>query len=51
MRQGWAQVWGRLLTPGGLLVTQLFPLEPPGREGPPWPLQPEIYDELLPPQG
>eukprot|EP00884_Botryococcus_braunii_P018800 jgi/Botrbrau1/5603/Bobra.97_2s0026.2 len=51
MRRDWAKVWGSLIKPSGQLIAQLFPLEAPGREGPPWPLQPELYDDLLIPEG
>ena len=51
VRKQWAQTWARWLQPGGQLVTLMFPVEPEGREGPPWPVPLELYQELLPPQG
>ena len=67
MRAGWAPAWARLLKPGGELITLMFPLPPaPGtaadtagggkggetkEEGPPWPLTPQLYRELLLPNG
>ena len=50
-REQWAETWGRWLKPGGELVTLMFPVEPEGREGPPWPVPLQLYDQLLPPQG
>ncbi len=39
-RAGWSQTMNRLVNPGGLLATLLFPFEDPisGRQGPPWPI-------------
>lgn len=60
MRAGWAPAWARLLKPGGELITLMFPLPPApgtaadtggGEEGPPWPLTPQLYRELLLPNG
>ena len=51
VRQQWAATWARWLQPGGQLVTLMFPVEPEGREGPPWPVPLELYQNLLPPQG
>ena len=67
MRAGWAPAWARLLKPGGELITLMFPLPlAPGtaadtagggeggetkEEGPPWPLTPQLYRELLLPNG
>lgn len=51
VRKQWAETWAKWLQPGGQLVTLMFPVEPEGREGPPWPVPLELYQELLPPQG
>ncbi|KAF8055990.1 rhbg [Scenedesmus sp. PABB004] len=53
MRPAWAAGWARLLAPGGLLVTVVYPVDAsldPGT-GPPWPLTPDLYRDLLPPAG
>ena len=51
MRDEWAQAWHRNLAPGGLLITMMFPLEPQGREGPPWPVSRVAYKNALEPLG
>lgn len=53
MRKDWAAGWGRHLSVGGELVTLIYPVDP-SREavaGPPWPVTPEIYKDLLTPAG
>lgn len=47
MRADWAASWARLLKSGGLLKTLIFPVDPERQTGPPWPVTPEIYEELL----
>ena len=53
MRARWAPAWARLIRPGGELVTLMFPLPPADGgaampdTGPPWPLTPELYRDLL----
>ena len=53
MRARWAPAWARLIRPGGELVTLMFPLPPADggaampEPGPPWPLTPELYRDLL----
>ena len=55
MRARWAPAWARLLRPGGELVTLMFPLPPAAGDGgaaapeagPPWPLTPQLYRDLL----
>jgi hypothetical protein len=49
--QGWAAAWARLIAPGGELVTLIYPVDAslPVGEGPPWPVTPELYKQLLPP--
>ncbi len=51
MRKKWAQTWSSWLQPGGELVTLMFPVESQGREGPPWPVPVELYDDTLKPEG
>lgn len=51
MRVDWAQTWSRLLAPGGQLLTMVYPVDPSLGEGPPWPVTPELYKQLLPPAG
>lgn len=51
MRQKWAETWFKWLTLGGELVTLMFPVEPEGREGPPWPVPTQLYDDMLKPAG
>jgi hypothetical protein len=53
MRAGWAAAWARHLKPGGLLITLQYPIDAsmdPGA-GPPWPLTPQLYNDLLLPAG
>lgn len=47
MRKKWARAWSSWLQPGGELVTLMFPVESEGREGPPWPVPVELYDDTL----
>lgn len=47
MRKKWAQAWSSWLQPGGEVVTLMFPVESEGREGPPWPVPVELYDDTL----
>ncbi len=48
MRADWGGSWHRILRPGGLLVTLIFPVDADvDREGPPWPVSPELYKTLL----
>lgn len=52
MRADWANAWARHLKPGGLLVALMFPvegMEDRDRQGPPWPVWPELYKEYLVP--
>lgn len=51
MRKKWAQTWSSWLQPGGELVTMMFPVESQEREGPPWPVPVELYDDTLKPEG
>ncbi|KAL0054204.1 hypothetical protein WJX82_005368 [Trebouxia sp. C0006] len=51
MRKKWAQAWSSWLQPGGELITLMFPVESEGREGPPWPVPVELYDNTLKPEG
>lgn len=53
MRRDWAAAWARALRPGAELVCLAFPIG--GKDGvetgPPWPVQPQQYKDLLLPQG
>ncbi|KAG2482846.1 hypothetical protein HYH03_018237 [Edaphochlamys debaryana] len=53
MRHDWATHWARSLAPGGVLVALVFPVNPAAdpNAGPPFPVTPELYKELLQPQG
>lgn len=53
MRGRWAEAWASQIMPGGELVTLMFPVDAakPRDEGPPFPLTPELYTELLSPHG
>ncbi len=52
-RQAWAEAWATLVKPGGQLVTLIFPVDPekPRDSGPPFPVTPELYADLLEPAG
>jgi SAM-dependent methyltransferase len=47
MRPDWAQAWARMLRPGGVLATLIFPVDPERESGPPWPVTPDLYKGLL----
>lgn len=52
-RRDWAATWAKLIQPGGILATLIFPVDP-SRDpdvGPPFPLTPDLYRQLLPPAG
>uniref|UniRef100_A0A383W5P7 Uncharacterized protein n=1 Tax=Tetradesmus obliquus TaxID=3088 RepID=A0A383W5P7_TETOB len=53
MRSSWAEGWARLLQPGGELLTMVYPVDPSrdANTGPPWPVTPDLYKQLLPPAG
>ena len=51
MRQDWARTWAKLIKPGGYLVTLEWPIRPDDKTGPPWPVSPQIYSDLLVPLG
>ncbi|MEM1414552.1 MAG: methyltransferase [Myxococcota bacterium] len=52
-RPRWAALMERLLAPGGVLATLIFPAmhAPPDYEGPPWPLWPDDQRAVLEPLG
>ncbi len=52
-RAQWAAHWSRHLAPGALLVTLVFPIMPDAdpNVGPPFPISPQLYRELLEPHG
>lgn len=47
MRSDWAAAWSRFLKPGGTLACLVFPVDPERQTGPPWPVTPDIYEDLL----
>ena len=50
MRESWAKQMSKLIKPGGELLTLVYPVNKetdPKKEGPPFPVTPEIYKELL----
>ncbi len=47
MRPDWAAAWARFLKPGGILKCLIFPVEPERQTGPPWHVDPQIYESLL----
>jgi hypothetical protein len=53
MRDDWAAAWAGHIKPGGQLVTLIFPVkaDKPRDEGPPFPVTPELYTQLLTPHG
>ena len=46
-RQEWAQAWHKRLAPSAKLVTLIFPIDASIKEGPPWPVTPELYEQAL----
>jgi SAM-dependent methyltransferase len=48
-RSEWASVMTRLMSPGGLLATLVFPFEDPisDRQGPPWPINTDLVRGVL----
>ena len=52
-RKTWAQRYRKLIKPGGQLATLMFPVDASRDkdQGPPFPLTPELYTELLTPEG
>ena len=46
-RQEWAQMWHKWLAPSAKLVTLIFPIDSSIKEGPPWPVTPELYEQTL----
>lgn len=53
MRRDWAAGYARLLAPGALLACLAFPIVPAGEHptGPPWPVKPQDYMDVLLPLG
>lgn len=47
MRADWAEAWACHLAQGGLLITMIYPVGKEELQGPPWPVTPELYQELL----
>lgn len=50
-RGAWGEAMGRLLAPGGVLATLLFPYEDPisPRHGPPWPINERLVQKVVEP--
>lgn len=52
LREDWAKTMARIVRPGGELITLIFPVgKDPKAGGPPFGVTPDIYRELLTPQG
>eukprot|EP00887_Chlorella_sp_A99_P002772 scaffold6.g2772.t1 len=51
LRPDWAAAAGRLVKPGGLLVTLMFPVNTERTGGPPFAVSPAAYAAVLEPQG
>lgn len=53
MRRDWAAGYARHLAPGALLACLAFPITPAGEHqtGPPWPVKPQDYKDVLLPLG
>ncbi|PRP82670.1 thiol methyltransferase 1 [Planoprotostelium fungivorum] len=51
MRPQWAQQMSKIIRPSGQLITLMFPIVPGRKEGPPYSVKPEDYEELLVPLG
>ena len=48
MRDDWGPSWQRILRPGGLLITLIFPVDSSlEQSGPPWPVNPPLYKQYL----
>lgn len=52
-RSAWAAGWARALKPGGLLLALVFPVDSnmDPNMGPPYPVTPQLYEQLLGPAG
>ena len=53
-RGAWAAAWKALVAPGGALITLIFPVETGDdahKQGPPWPVTPDVYRGLLEGEG
>ncbi|RMZ53352.1 hypothetical protein APUTEX25_004840 [Auxenochlorella protothecoides] len=51
MREDWAKAWHGHLSPGGKLITLIFPINPAADPGPPWYIHADMCKELLIPAG
>ena len=51
IRNDWARKMGSLLTPGGILMTLIFPIVEEKEGGPPFKVNLKLLEELLLPQG
>jgi SAM-dependent methyltransferase len=51
VRNYWAEQMARLVKPGGVLLTLIYPIRPPDDKGPPFSVSLELLRELLQPVG
>ena len=51
LRNDWARTWNKVVKSGGYLIALEYPIRPDDKTGPPWPVSPQIYADLLMPLG
>ena len=51
LRNDWARTWNKVVKCGGYLIALEYPIRPDDKTGPPWPVSPQIYADLLMPLG
>lgn len=51
LRNDWARTWTKVMKSGGYLIALEYPIRPDDKTGPPWPVSPQIYADLLIPLG
>ena len=51
LRNDWARTWTKVVKSGGYLIALEYPIRPDDKTGPPWPVSPQIYADLLMPLG
>ena len=51
LRNDWARTWNKVMKSGGYLIALEYPIRPDDKTGPPWPVSPQIYADLLIPLG
>lgn len=47
MREDWGRQMGKLVKPGGILITIAYPMRPFNETGPPYYIRPDHYDAPL----